>query len=105
LTEIAGLGYRKALEFLTKDYAIHKNPDDKEKIEKQWLMPCLKEYYAGTNTLECAKRAVWLGNDEAHYTRKWEDKDVEDLKVLIQLTVSYIQTELLAEEYIQSMPE
>ena len=32
LNQIAGVGYRKAAEFLIKDYAISKNKDDEEKI-------------------------------------------------------------------------
>ena len=35
LLEICGVGYRKALEFIIKDYAISKNPTDKEQIEKK----------------------------------------------------------------------
>ena len=33
LDQIAGVGYRKAAEFLIKDYAISKNPSDEEKIK------------------------------------------------------------------------
>jgi hypothetical protein len=34
LDELAGMGYRKAIEYLVKDWAIQNNPDEKEKIEK-----------------------------------------------------------------------
>ena len=37
LDEIAGMGYRKALEFLIKDYLIHKNSEIKEEIEGKLL--------------------------------------------------------------------
>ncbi len=44
---------------------------------------------------EIAKRAAWLGNDETHYVRKWEGKDLEDLKRLISLTIHWIEMEKL----------
>jgi hypothetical protein len=37
LTEIAGIGYRKSLEFLIKDFAIMQNPNDEEAIKKTFL--------------------------------------------------------------------
>jgi hypothetical protein len=35
LTSICGMGYRKALEFLVKDYAILKNPNESDSIKKK----------------------------------------------------------------------
>lgn len=52
---------------------------------------------------EMAKRAVWLGNDETHYVRKWEDKDIQDLKNLIDLTVYFISMTLKAKKYREEM--
>ena len=54
---------------------------------------------------QCAERAVWLGNDETHYERKWIGKDLQDLKVLIRLTVNWIDGEALADGYVESMPQ
>jgi hypothetical protein len=51
-----------------------------------------------------AQRAVWLGNDETHYERRWEDKDIDDLKRLITLTVNWIHNDLLTEAVIADMP-
>ena len=51
------------------------------------------------------KRAVWLGNDETHYVRKWEDKDISDLKRLIKLTVNWIENNLLTQDYMSTMEE
>ena len=45
-------------------------------------------YIAHPKVASLAERDVWLGNDETHYVRKWEGKDVQDLKLLIKLTVS-----------------
>lgn len=37
LEQISGVGYRKALEYLIKDYAIHKTPEDKETVKSSFL--------------------------------------------------------------------
>jgi hypothetical protein len=52
-----------------------------------------------------AARAAWLGNDETHYGRKWEGKDLTDLKKLISLTLNWIQAEELTQDVIADMPE
>ena len=70
LDEIAGGGYRKALEFLIKDYCIKRSPDKTEIIKKDLLGACIKKHVDDNNIKICAERAAWLGNDETHYTRK-----------------------------------
>ena len=105
LTEICGEGYRKSLEFLIKDYAIHNKPTEKEKIEKKLLGPCIADYVDDNRIKTVAKRAVWLGNDETHYVRKWEGKNLEDLKKLIELTVHWIEMEYLTKSFETEMPE
>ena len=104
LLEICGVGYRKALEFLIKDYAIDKNPEDKEEIEKKFLSACIKEYVTDNRIKIVAERAVWIGNDETHYVRRWEGRDLEDLKKLIELTVHWIQMEKLTDSFEIEMP-
>ena len=105
LTEICGVGYRKALEFLIKDYIIKNNPDNSEKVEKKMLGACIAEYIDDKRIETVAKRAVWLGNDETHYIRKWEGKNLEDLKKLIELTVHWIEMEFLTMSFENEMPE
>jgi hypothetical protein len=48
---------------------------------------------------------MWLGNDGTHYMRTWQDKDINDLKLLVRLTASWIETVLLTEKYKQAMPK
>ncbi|MCW3087660.1 MAG: hypothetical protein JWQ78_1046, partial [Sediminibacterium sp.] len=105
LKEICGVGYRKALEFLIKDYLILRNPSKEEDIKKQLLGACITQYVKNENIKQTSKRAAWLGNDETHYIRKWQDKDLKDLKLLINLTINWIEMELLTEELILDMPE
>jgi hypothetical protein len=105
LGQVVGIGLRKALEFLIKDFVVHRNPDDEESIRKAPLSACISEYVEDPNVTNCAKRAAWLGNDETHYTKRWEDKDIEDLKLLIQLTVNWIENVMLTERYVDEMPD
>ena len=105
LNQICGVGYRKALEFLIKDYIIFKDKDLKETVENLFLGKCINDYIKNGNIKEISKRAVWIGNDEAHYIRKWIEKNIADMKLLIDLTVHWIETEELTEKIIASMPE
>ena len=106
LDEIAGAGYRKALEFLIKDYlCIGKNDDEKQRIIKKRLGKLIEDDVTEQNIKEVAKRAVWLGNDEVHYYRKWEALDIAYLKKLINLTVNWIENVLDTRECIQEMPD
>ncbi|MDU4696405.1 MAG: hypothetical protein E6Y08_11355 [Paenibacillus sp.] len=104
LFDICGPGYRKALEFLVKDYLIHNNPEQENEIKSRLLMACVRTLPDG-NIKFCAERATWLGNDETHYTRKWEEQDLNDLKNLITLTVNYVTNERLMERYRSEMAE
>lgn len=103
LDEISGVGYRKALEFLIKDYCIHKDPDNEEGIKSAFLGSVINEHVNDANLKACAQRAAWLGNDETHYVRKWEDKDISDLKVLIDLSCVWVRSNVLTEKYLQEM--
>ena len=103
LDQIAGVGYRKALEFLIKDFCISKHNDKEEEIKGKFLGVCINEYVDDANIKECARRAAWLGNDETHYVRKWEDKDIKDLKILIELTMAWIRNIVLTEQYLADM--
>ncbi len=103
LGEMVGIGLRKALEFLIKDFAIKQNSSKEDEIKKVTLGKCIKDYIDDTNVKQCAKLAAWLGNDETHYIRKWGDKDISDLKRLIHLTVNWIDNVLLTEHYMSEM--
>ena len=43
LDQISGVGYRKALEFLIKDYLISLNPENEETIKKKSLGNCIDQ--------------------------------------------------------------
>jgi hypothetical protein len=104
---ISGPGYRKALEFLVKDYltSLQTTDEAKKEIANGTLMSVLKKYATDKRMLTTAERAAWLGNDETHYVRKWEDKDLQDMKNLIQLTCYWIQSEHLTNDAAVTMPQ
>ena len=93
------------MEFLVKDYIIYKDNNLKETVEKLLLGRCINEHIINEKIKDIAKRATWIGNDETHYVRKWIGKSITDLKLLINLTVHWIETEDLTEKMISSLPE
>lgn len=103
LGEIAGVGFRKSLEYLIKDYCVVQNPDKEEDIKIRPIAQVIEAFVSNENVKQCAKRAIWLGNDETHYVRKWEGKDIKDLKLLIQITVSWIQQEVITKKLLEDM--
>lgn len=105
LSQIAGPGYRKAFEFLIKDYAKSLAPDKAADIEKSFSGAVVNDYVQDPRIQAVAKRSLWLGNDETHYLRKWTAHDVSDLVTLIKLAVNWIEIEQLSKSYISGMPD
>jgi hypothetical protein len=105
LDQIAGCGFRRAVEFLIKDYLIHKNPADADRIRQMFLGNCISTYISDENIKACAARATWLGNDQTHYERRYELHDINHLKGLIDLTQYWISSELLTQKYKEDIPD
>lgn len=102
LNQIAGVGYRKSLEFLIKDYAIRYHPDEEDSIKKMLLYPCIKKYLSEFKRLQAlATAATWIGNDETHYERRHTSHDIESMKRFIKSASQYIAAEYDADEAIE----
>ena len=100
LLELCGIGYRKALEFLIKDYAISQCPDKESEIVSSFLGKCINEHVDNKKIKTLAMASTWIGNDETHYIRKHENYNVQDLKRFLATTIAYIECELnLAEAF------
>lgn len=100
--EIAWPWYRKAMEYLLKDYALYlvwDNEEKKEKIIKEWIMDCIKWYIKDSGFQELAKHTMWLWNDQVHYYQKREDKDIDYLKWMIETAMNYIEMHLRMSKY------
>jgi hypothetical protein len=105
LEQIAGPGYRKAFEYLIKDYAKSLSPTKASEIESKFAGAVVTDFIGDARIQAIAKRSLWLGNDETHYLRKWTGHDISDLITLIKLTAHWIEIEHLSKTYIQSIPE
>jgi hypothetical protein len=99
LDELAGMGYRKAIEYLVKDWAIQNHPDEKDKSEALWLGQVISKYYDG-DLKEILERATWLGNDQAHYNKLFEEFDINVLKELIALIMVELDRQYKKKHYI-----
>lgn len=102
LDQIAGVGFRKSIEFLIKEYAIFKHPDEKATIEKKFLGNVINDYLTDFPKVQAlAKAAVWIGNDETHFVRKHENKDINDMKKFLSATAQFISADLTAEDALE----
>lgn len=103
---IAGCGYRKALEFLIKDYSIFLTLNGKQLkdadpmllekiniIKKTALMKVINDNLGIAKVTSMAKRATWLGNDETHYKRRIVNSEISIMKRLMRLTILFIESE------------
>jgi len=102
LDEIAGMGYRKAIEYLVKDWAIQSNPKEKDKILGLWLSSIIQNYFTG-DLKEILERATWLGNDQTHYNKLFEEYNIEHLKELIDLIMVELDREYKKQHYIKNI--
>lgn len=100
---IAGMGYRRALEFLCKDYAVSLHPDEYEQILAMPLAQCIKKYIDKRVISQLAERVAWLGNDHAHYISKHPDKDLNDLKKILEMVIKWIDLEIASQLAIEQI--
>ena len=105
LNNLVGMGLRKALEFLIKDYLIYIIPTKSDDIKAKFLSACIEEYVTNDKIKIVAKRAVWLGNDQSHYVQKFSEHDIDDLLRLINLTAYWISAELETNEWDLLQPQ
>lgn len=99
LDEIAGMGFRKALEFLVKDYAISLFPDEREHIEKMHLSDTIDKINYQPIT-DIAKPCIKVLNDETHYFRRFEKVEVANINKLILAIVGILSAKFIASEIV-----
>lgn len=110
LNNICGLAYRRSLEFLIRDFACYLNPERSEEIknDNNFSNVTITEFLTPSSFNEIkdiTKRAWWLGSDYAHYNKKYDDHDINELKTLIEIVVlnieSYIKTQKYKEQILK----
>lgn len=106
LDQICGVGYRKAFEYLIKDYLLSQTEDEaeKEKIRVSNLGLCISQKVTNERLKTTASRCTWLGNDQTHYEKLFTEYDIKDLKRLIDVSVHWVSMELLTDEAAQMEP-
>lgn len=96
LNPLCGMGYRRALEILIKQYLICLYPDEQDTIISESLAQSYNRLDDKERSL--ARGAAWLGNDYAHMVNKHPAYDVDDLKNFIHALSYLIAAYLTAEE-------
>lgn len=105
LLQVAGPGFRKAFEFLIREYLVRgKTEPEKARIENNAIAQVIGDFVPNGNLKEMAVRAFWLGNDETHYKRHWVGRDINDQLVLIRLSILWMEQEYLTTQYQSDMP-
>ena len=89
LNELVGIGYRKSLEYLVKDYLIQVQEEDEQTIKSSLLGTCINKI-TDTKIQTLARGATWLGNDETHYEKRHPDYDITYIKLFIKTLVEFI---------------
>lgn len=100
LESICGMGYRKSLEFLIKDYVISKNSSEKSKVEKLPLAKCISTYISDERLKALATASTWLGNDQTHYIQKHSVHGLKELKQFINAFVTFIDADLAYQDAV-----
>lgn len=93
LEELIGIGFRKSIEFLIKDFLIKTTDIPEDNITKMTLQKAINEI-TDVRIRTLATKTYWLGNDETHYVKKHTDRDYKDMKKFIRVLYSYIDFEL-----------
>lgn len=92
LSEICGMGYRKALEFLVKQYAQNSAPEESDTINNEPLAQTINRI-DNPRIKTLAKASAWLGNDQTHLQVKHPEYSVDDIKSFIKSLCYYILME------------
>ena len=93
--ELSAVGYRQALECLVKDYAITELNADRSTVVKQPLFDAIKAYLKESELIAAADVVRILGNDYAHYDRRYPQHDFEILKTYMDIFIKMVEVRLL----------
>lgn len=92
--ELAGCGYRNALEVLIKDFAINVLKEKKEDVVKIKLYGAISKYLSDVDMSKCADVVRILGNDNTHYERDYENIDFKVLKEYLNILIEMIEVKI-----------
>ncbi|MGI6616728.1 MAG: DUF4145 domain-containing protein [Saccharofermentanales bacterium] len=93
--ELAGSGYRNALEVLVKDFAIEELKIPSSDVVKKSLADAIELYLPDERLKNAADVVRILGNDFTHYERKYDHYDLNILKTYLDIFIARIHSEYL----------
>jgi len=93
--ELASIGYRAAIEILIKDYAIKELNKPESEVVKKSLYNAIAEYLKPDNLIPTADVIRILGNDNAHYERKYSQYSFEIIQQYMDIMIGVIRAHLL----------
>lgn len=96
LFDLAAIGYRSALEFLIKDYAINELNEDPKTVKKKRLNDIIVEYLKDVPMVNTADMVRFLGNDAVHYAPKYPQYDFQILDSNMQYFVNHMSAHIAA---------
>lgn len=92
--DLAAIGFRNALECLVKDFAINELQKPKEEVVRKKLYNAIGDYL-DSSLVSTADVVRILGNDYAHYERRYDQHDFDVLKGYMQIFIHLIETKLM----------
>ena len=106
LTDISGLAYRRAFEFLLRDFVCFLYPEKAEAIKSDNNFSNVVKNRLPNDPIyedikELSLRAWWIGSDYAHYDKKYESVDIDDLKQIIDILTALIELIIKTNKYKQ----
>lgn len=94
-SELAAAGYRIALENLVKDYAINELQKPRDEVVRKKLFDAIGDYLGERDLIATADVVRILGNDCAHYERRYPQHDLTLLKKYLGIFVRLVETKYL----------
>lgn len=92
--ELASTGYRNAIEFLIKDFAIKFLAKSPEEVAPKTLYKAIEDYLPDEKLVKSADVTRILGNDTTHYIRKYPQLDLKTLKRYLGYFIDIVAKEI-----------
>ncbi len=93
--DLAAMGYRASLEILVKDFAINTLKEERDTVISRSLCNAIGKYLESEELIKTADVVRILGNDAAHYMRKYPEHDFNILKKYMQIFIELVRVKLM----------
>lgn len=93
--ELSAMGFRASLEILVKDFAVVELHKERSTVVKKSLYDAIGEYLGNQELVSSGDVIRILGNDYAHYERKYPEQDFKMLKSYMEIFIHLVETKLM----------